>query len=257
MARGEVVGRPLPDVAGHVVEPVAVRGESPHRRGTHIAVGLEVLPRELALPRVRHHPPERGELVAPAEHGLIEPAAGRVLPLRLGRQLLAGPLRVRLGIDRRDVHDGVELATADVAVGSLRPPPERPGRPRPPVAGVAQVDGTGARLEHQRARHEQRRIGVRIVLWIGRALGPGHVARVPREPPKGRDGHGVLVDPEAIELDQVDRFLLRIEALRSHPKAPGRDPPHSFAPGIARRRHCPIKREPRGRFCRCERTGSM
>src|SRR4051812_37660865 len=46
------VGGPLPDVARHVEQAVAVGREAAHGRGAGIAVELEVLPGELALPRV-------------------------------------------------------------------------------------------------------------------------------------------------------------------------------------------------------------
>src|SRR4051794_21131485 len=52
VARRVPVGRPLPHVADHVVQPVAVGWERAHRRRSLIAVLLQVLPRELALPGV-------------------------------------------------------------------------------------------------------------------------------------------------------------------------------------------------------------
>src|SRR5258707_12561724 len=39
------VGRPLPDIADHVVDAVAVRRESGHRRGAFVSVLVEILPR--------------------------------------------------------------------------------------------------------------------------------------------------------------------------------------------------------------------
>src|SRR4029079_3637717 len=91
----KVVGRPLPDVAGHVEEAVAVRRKRADRRCASEAVELEVLPGELALPRVGHHPAVGRELVAPGIDGPLEAAPGSELPLGLGRQVLAGPGRVR------------------------------------------------------------------------------------------------------------------------------------------------------------------
>ena len=49
----------------------------------------------------------RRELVAPDELGALEAAACGELPLRFGRQLFAGPVRVRVGVLERDVHDGM------------------------------------------------------------------------------------------------------------------------------------------------------
>src|SRR5262249_26442992 len=42
------IGGPFPDVADHVVHAVAIGRECPHRRGTLVAVGREVLVRECA-----------------------------------------------------------------------------------------------------------------------------------------------------------------------------------------------------------------
>ena len=104
--RGRVpVGRPFPDVADHVVEAVAVRRKRPDRRGALVAVRREVLVRERPLPGVRHLAPVRRELVAPGELGAVQPAARGELPFGLGRQLLARPGRVGLGIAVGDMDD--------------------------------------------------------------------------------------------------------------------------------------------------------
>src|SRR5262245_60978631 len=54
VARRVVVRRPLPDVAGHVEEAEAVWPKAADRRRSLVAILREVLPRELALPGVRH-----------------------------------------------------------------------------------------------------------------------------------------------------------------------------------------------------------
>src|SRR5215207_5635988 len=89
------VGGPLPDIADHVHQAVAVGWKRPHGGSTGVPVLLEVLDRELALPGVRHPLVRRGELVTPRELGAIEAPARRELPLGLGRQPLADPLCVR------------------------------------------------------------------------------------------------------------------------------------------------------------------
>src|SRR4030095_7878610 len=48
------VGGPLPDVAGHLVEPVAVGWKGAERRRPFVAVVQQVLPWEFALPGVAH-----------------------------------------------------------------------------------------------------------------------------------------------------------------------------------------------------------
>src|SRR6476646_4363772 len=91
VAGGKPVGRPLPDVAGDVVEAVAVRGKAADGRGALVAVELQVLPGELALPGVRHRLAVREVLVAPREYRSLETAAGGELPLGFGGQVLPRP----------------------------------------------------------------------------------------------------------------------------------------------------------------------
>src|SRR6188508_3435114 len=118
MVVGEPVARPLPDVAGDVVEPVSVGWEAADRRCSIEAIELEVLPRELALPAVRHRLALRKVVIAPGERGTLEPASRRELPFRLCRKLLARPTRVRLDILVGDMDDGVAIASVD---GAARP----------------------------------------------------------------------------------------------------------------------------------------
>src|SRR5215217_5950692 len=67
MLRGVIVRCPFPDIADHVVEVVAVGREGRDRGGALEAILREVLPREVALPGVRHVLATRRELVAPGE----------------------------------------------------------------------------------------------------------------------------------------------------------------------------------------------
>src|SRR5215204_6343929 len=58
------IGGPLPNVADHVVEAVAVRRKGADRRGSLVAVDGEVLTWKSTLPGVRHRPPGGRKLVA-------------------------------------------------------------------------------------------------------------------------------------------------------------------------------------------------
>src|SRR5262245_50196709 len=98
------VGGPLPHVADHAAEAVAVYWEGLDGRGALEPVFEEVLPGKLTLPGVRHVPAARSELRTPAVLGAVEPATRGMLPLGLGRQDLAGPARVRLDVGEGDVH---------------------------------------------------------------------------------------------------------------------------------------------------------
>src|SRR5262245_8353969 len=107
MRLGVPVLGPLPGVADHVVEAIAVRREGGHRRRALETVLVQVLVRELALPGVGHVPAAGRELVAPGELGAIGAAARGQLPLGLRRQVLAGPARVGLRIGEAHVHHWV------------------------------------------------------------------------------------------------------------------------------------------------------
>src|SRR4029079_18674251 len=113
MPRHIPVGRPLPDVADHVVESVAVRGKSADRRRTFVSVACEVLPGELTLPRVSHMTVARQECVAPGVSCSLEPTSCGEFPLSLSRQRLAFPRSKSLCVTECDVHDRVLLSSLD------------------------------------------------------------------------------------------------------------------------------------------------
>ena len=96
------VGDPLPCVAGHVRKTVAVGRETADRTRAERAARLRIDDRKglrlLALPHVRHLLAVRRELVAPCVGCLVEPAARGEFTFGFGRQALAGPLRVGLGV---------------------------------------------------------------------------------------------------------------------------------------------------------------
>ena len=97
-------------------------------------------PREVAVPVVGEPLPRALGLVAPGVDGAVEPAPRGVLPLGLGRQRLARPGGVGLGVLVGDVHDRVLGAARERGAGALGVPPAGAGRPRPPLAQVPEVD---------------------------------------------------------------------------------------------------------------------
>src|SRR5205823_1827985 len=110
----------------------------------------EVFMRERALPGVCHLATTRRELIAPSEFRAVKAAAGRKLPLCLGRQILAGPFRVGHGVAVGDVNDGMILESADRAPWSIGSLPVGAKCKRPPLAPVAQIDRILRRIENQR-----------------------------------------------------------------------------------------------------------
>ena len=51
--------------------------------------------------------PPRRQFVAPGKLGIVKAAACREFPFGFGRQRLAGPSRIGLGIAIGDMHDGM------------------------------------------------------------------------------------------------------------------------------------------------------
>src|SRR4029077_61112 len=109
------VARPLPDIADHVVEAVAVGRERGYGRSALEAVFIEILTREFTLPGIRHVLATRRELVAPRKLGALDPATGAECALRLGRKLLAGPFRIGLRVAVRYVYDRMIVEPTDRA----------------------------------------------------------------------------------------------------------------------------------------------
>src|SRR6266568_1718877 len=79
------IARPLPDIADHVVNAVAVGRECDDGRGSLEAVRAKILARKFALPGIRHVLTARCQLIAPGELSAIEAAACGEFPLGLGR----------------------------------------------------------------------------------------------------------------------------------------------------------------------------
>src|SRR5689334_7513283 len=88
------VSAPLPYVAGHVVQAIAVRRKCANRRASYEAVGSQVMRRKNALPAIRQILAFRIQLIAPGIFFPGEPAALGIFKLGFGRQTLARPLRI-------------------------------------------------------------------------------------------------------------------------------------------------------------------
>src|SRR3954471_9994717 len=198
---------PLPDVADHVVQPVAVGWERAHRCGPLVPVLLEVPDRKFTLPGVGHPGAARGELVTPRELGAVQAAAGGELPLGLGRQLLTGPPRVRLDVVPGDVHHRMVRSLLDRTAWPLRVAPVGSGHVDPPLVVVAQVDAVSRRPEHGRRRQQQFWVRARVVGGVRGLFGDGHIAGLGHEASELAVGDRVLIDPEAVDTDLVSRCL--------------------------------------------------
>src|SRR5262245_25695875 len=137
---GPPVGRPLPDVADHVVEAVAVRRERAHRRGARPAVEREILEREAALPDIGERLVARLQLVAPGVGRAREAAARGVLPFGFIRQFGARPTGIGFDVAPSHVHHGMIEKLVERALRSIRMAPVGAVHVAPPLRHVAQID---------------------------------------------------------------------------------------------------------------------
>src|SRR5258705_9458061 len=86
MARLVPILRPLPGVADHVEEAVAIRRKRTDRRGALVAVLDEILVRKPALPEIRERLAGWHQDVAPGVVRILETAARGELPFGFGPQ---------------------------------------------------------------------------------------------------------------------------------------------------------------------------
>src|SRR5215469_10930497 len=226
VAHPKPVGSPLPDVAYHVIQPIAVRGIRPYGRCARVAIVTAVFVRELALPGVGHMAPLRRELIAPGVFGAIEPAARGELPLRLARQFLAGPGGVGLGVAVCNVHHRMVLEACERAAGTVGTPPESAESEPPPLTPVVEIDRPPRRGEHQRTSFQHVRQCAGVVLRVWGYLGESDVAGRLDEATKLAVGHRCAVHPEAIHAHAMPGPLLGVVSIRAHQESSARDPDH-------------------------------
>src|SRR5262249_12971645 len=101
------VSGPLPNVAGHVVEPVAVRWKRSHRRRSLETILFEILPGKFALPGVGHVLAIRCKRIAPDEFRSVQSTTRGELPFSFRWQFFTDPFRIGFNILVGNVHDWV------------------------------------------------------------------------------------------------------------------------------------------------------
>ncbi len=213
--RQEPVAAPLPDVAGHVVQAVAVGRERLHRRRALVSIFRRIFIREVALEVVALRMVFVERFVAPDVLLAFQAAARRALPLGLGRQAFAGPFGIGDGVVPGNLYDGVVVPAVDGAARSFRVAPVGPGLPLPPLMHVVQRhrmvrrrenEGTGFGLEVGRFRRAGWELLLEI-LPVQRLLGRGAVAGGLDEGAELGVGDVGLVHPEAVHPDAVGGTL--------------------------------------------------
>ena len=105
----------------------------------------------------------RARVVAPGVGRALEPAARRALPLGLGRQRLARPRRVRLGVLVAHVHHRVARRACRCRCPGPRRCQHAPGTYAHQLRASRRGHRPARRVEHERAGDEHRRVGVRVV----------------------------------------------------------------------------------------------
>src|SRR5215472_13208313 len=228
MTRPIPVARPLPDIADHVVEAVAVRLEAADRRGPYVAVLVRVVDGEDALPGVRDRLARAIERARPIVLAVATAARGE-FPLRLGRELAPAPARVGERILVGDVYDGMIVLARNRTAGTCRLTPIRARDVLPPLRDPAAARDVSGLDEHHGAGNEQLVGHAGIRRGIEPALGQGHVSRRRDEFAKLRVGHLLAIDPEAIDAHGVGEALLRPLALGAHHERSAADEHH---PGV-------------------------
>src|SRR5690606_21395888 len=98
------VAAPLPDVSGHVVQPIAVQWIRSDGGCAEEPIRFRIATRKLSGPEIGPWTALLLRLGSPDVSCLRETAPGSVFPVRLGRKSLAGPLGVGGRVVPRNVH---------------------------------------------------------------------------------------------------------------------------------------------------------
>src|SRR6266508_2825498 len=154
VTRAIPIARPLPDIADHVVEAIAVRLEAADRRGPGVTVFVRIVDGEDALPAVGDRLALGVEGARPVVLALAT-AARSEFPLRLGRELTPAPARIGEGILVGDMHDRIIVLARDRAAGAGRLTPIGARHVLPPLRDPAAAADIGWRDEHHGAGNEQ------------------------------------------------------------------------------------------------------
>ena len=219
---------PFPDVARHVEQAVAVGRETSRPARCRRSRPARVFSfgnspcQVLAI-----HLPSGLSSSPHAILRALETAAGRELPLGLGRQLACRPTRRSASASSYATWTtGCVVLAAERAAGSLRVPPVRAGDPAPPLVMVLQAHRPARPDEHgdPGTNSDGSASGYSAGSGARSASVTWPVART-----KSRKRSFVTcdaIDPEAVDLDLVRRGFLRVVVVRPHHERAAGDPRH-------------------------------
>ena len=125
------IGRPIPDIAGHAMEPVAIGGKRARRAGESIAIGGGVLSGKIALPDIAGQMRAIiGRRIAPRIGHIPQTATRGMLPFRFTWKTSPRPSAIGLRIRPRQMNRrvigqafGAQRACGISPIGAIDPPP--------------------------------------------------------------------------------------------------------------------------------------
>ena len=225
---------PLPDVADHVVQAVAIgrkradrRGARRSRRASGSATGTvpaTCLPSTGPLGRSSSPHANRAPSSPPRAARSHSASVGRDLPAQHAYSSASSYATCVTGCSSRP---------SNVAARSFGSVPARSRLIAPPHQRI-QRNGPVGGLEDSRPRNQQRWIRVRVVEGIRRALGHRQVAGGLHETTELGHGDRMRIYPEALDADSAHWQLLGIEVLRAHQKIATGYPAHAVGPARCR-----------------------
>src|SRR5580692_12895725 len=118
VVRAIPVGGPLPDVASHVVEAVAVWGELGDGGDSGETIGGGIFVGEMSLEGVGHPLSIGAEFFAPDVGLPGEATTGGKFPFGFSGEALVGPLGVGFGVWVSDLHNGIVVFALDGTGGA-------------------------------------------------------------------------------------------------------------------------------------------
>ena len=132
------IAHPFPDIAGDVIQPIAVGGKLRHGRDAGEPIGARIVIGKVALVGVGHPAAILLQGIAPRKDLPCQAASRRELPLRFGRQPLAGPSCIGERVVVCDMHNRKSWLSHDRAFWTERMAPVCAVNVRPPLKIIVQ-----------------------------------------------------------------------------------------------------------------------
>lgn len=218
---------PFPDVAGHIVESVAIGRKGADRGDAFVAVRGVIFVGKFTLPNVRL-PVIGFHSFAPHEGLAIKAAAGGVFPFRFRGETFAGPFGVGGGIFPTNMDDRKFLFAFDGGSGALGLAPVRALAVFPPDHVIVERHFAGRRTENDRPGNEGLCGSAGKLFGGGRAFGNRDVAGGFDEFVELFVRDFVFIHPKAVQRDEMLRHFIGIAVGGPHVKRAAGNPDHAI-----------------------------